>query len=66
MECKTVVGVYLMLKSSDFCTHELVHALEGLDEEGVLELEYELVLMKWSNLHKSMEFQYFVGNRKLG
>jgi len=58
-----------MLKSSDFCMHDLTHALDDLDEGEITistpTIEYELVLRKWSNLHDSMEFRCFVGNNEL-
>jgi len=78
MKCLTVGDVYLMLKSSDFCMHDLTHALDDLcDDDGNSDVddgkntiptptvEYELVLRKWSNLHDSMEFRCFVGNDEL-
>mmetsp|Transcript_22238 Transcript_22238/g.26406 ORF Transcript_22238/g.26406 Transcript_22238/m.26406 type:complete len:492 (+) Transcript_22238:76-1551(+) len=78
LKCLTVGDVYLMLKSSDFCMHDLTHALDDLcDDDGnsngddgkntipLPTVEYELVLRKWSNLHDSMEFRCFVGNDEL-
>jgi hypothetical protein len=69
LKCETVGDVYLLLKSSDFCMFDLEHALDDIDQTEVSEeeeeiLEYELVLRKWSNLHKSMEFRCFVSNHQ--
>lgn len=67
LKCETVGDVYLLLKSSDFCMFDLEHALDDIDQSNSFEesLEYELVLRKWSNLHKSMEFRCFVSNHEL-
>ena len=76
LKCETIGDVYLLLKSSDFCTHDLNHALEGIQlDEDRDELKrdqtiesifgYELVLRKWSHLHKSMEFRCFVSHHQL-
>jgi len=79
MKCSTVGDVYLMLKSSDFCMHDLIHALDNLDDVTTMgqkevaidvkdkkpNVEYELILRKWCNLHPSMEFRCFVGNYEL-
>lgn len=68
LKCETVGDVYLLLKSSDFCMFDLEHALDDIDQTEISEeevtLEYELVLRKWSNLHKSMEFRCFVSNHQ--
>lgn len=78
LKCETVGDVYLLLKSSDFCMFDLEHALDDiqLDDDHnndhndtnvdeSCEIEYELVLRKWSHLHKSMEFRCFVSNHEL-
>ena len=61
LKCKTPGDVYLLLKSSDFCMHDVLHAVEDMSK-----VNYELVLRKWCNLHPSMEFRCFVWNRELG
>lgn len=61
LKCKTPGDVYLLLKSSDFCMHDVLHAVEDTGK-----VNYELVLRKWCNLHPSMEFRCFVWNHKLG
>ena len=61
LKCETPGDVYLLLKSSDFVMHDLTHAVE--DPSNV---DYELVLRKWCNLHPSMEFRCFVYNNELG
>lgn len=69
MECSTPNDIYLLLKSSDFITHDLQHAFD--DTEDVPEGEenptipYHLVLRKWIMLNPSVEFRCFVRNRKL-
>jgi len=72
LKCETPGDVYLLLKSSDFCMHDLLHALDGVDASSLVipsekkTVEYELVLRKWCNLWASMEFRCFVAKHKLG
>ena len=69
LKCSTVGDVYLLLQSSDFCMFDLNHALDDIsDFDGNVDtnLDFELVLRKWSNLHPSMEFRCFVSSNDLG
>ena len=63
MECRTANEVYLLLKSSDFVTHDLEQAFDGCvaDQEPTL-IPYVLVLRKSFNLNPSLEFRCFVRN----
>ena len=68
MECRTPNDIYLLLKSSDFITHDLEHAFDGCtvpEGEAVPELPYHLVLRKAFNLNPALEFRCFIRNRKL-
>lgn len=74
MECRTPNDIYLLLKSSDFVTHDIAHAFddttEGTENEDGSPAEpptipYHLVLRKWIMLNPSVEFRCFVRNRKL-
>ncbi|PSN60283.1 D123-domain-containing protein [Corynespora cassiicola Philippines] len=67
MECRTPNDIYLLLKSSDFITHDLEHAFDDTadQDEGGPSVAYHLVLRKWINLSPSVEFRCFVRNRKL-
>lgn len=74
LECRTPGDIYLLLKSSDFITHDLEHALDDCvgDEERLGEIDpgpeninFHLVLRKWFQLNPSVEFRCFVRNRKL-
>ncbi len=67
MECRSANDVYLLLKSSDFITHDLEHAFDGCDmKEGeVPQIPYHLVLRKSFNLNPSLEFRVFIRNRCL-
>ncbi|KAF2003038.1 D123-domain-containing protein [Amniculicola lignicola CBS 123094] len=80
MECRTPNDIYLMLKSSDFVTHDLQHAFDDTAEEEASKedkdasaaaaaaappVPYHLVLRKWITLNPSVEFRCFVRNRKL-
>jgi D123 len=66
MECRTANEIYLLLKSSDFITHDLEQAFDGcLVDEETTSIPYVLVLRKSFNLNPSLEFRCFVRNRKL-
>lgn len=73
LECRTPGDVYLLLKSSDFCMHDVQQLQQSQQiEEGGKDsvdikaaLKAELVLRKWCNLHPSMEFRCFVWNRQI-
>jgi hypothetical protein len=70
MECQTANEIYLLLKSSDFVTHDLEHAFDDTDDQEETadmktEVPYHLVLRKWITLNPALEFRCFVRNRKL-
>jgi len=73
-ECRSPGDIYLLLKSSDFITHDLEHAFDdciddvmapGEDEVELDNIPYSLVLRKWFPLNPSMEFRCFVRGRRL-
>lgn len=63
MECRTANEIYLLLKSSDFITHDLEQAFDGCTDTA--DVPYHLVLRKSFNLNPSLEFRCFVRNKKL-
>eukprot|EP00537_Pseudo-nitzschia_pungens_P010930 CAMPEP_0172391300 /NCGR_PEP_ID=MMETSP1061-20121228/7737_1 /TAXON_ID=37318 /ORGANISM="Pseudo-nitzschia pungens, Strain cf. pungens" /LENGTH=399 /DNA_ID=CAMNT_0013121885 /DNA_START=158 /DNA_END=1357 /DNA_ORIENTATION=- len=80
MKCKTPGDVYLLLKSSDFCTHDILnHSLQDSrdynspNEDGNIDCSsssdisppLQLILRKWCNLNPSMEFRCFVRRHEL-
>lgn len=72
MDCRTPNDIYLLLKSSDFVTHDLEHAFDDtVDGEGpekdltTATIPYHLVLRKAFEMNPSVEFRCFVRNRKL-
>ncbi|KAF1844743.1 D123-domain-containing protein [Cucurbitaria berberidis CBS 394.84] len=68
MECRTPNDIYLLLKSSDFITHDLAHAFDDTANQSATpdpEISYHLVLRKWITLNPSVEFRCFVRNRRL-
>jgi hypothetical protein len=68
MECRTPNDIYLLLKSSDFVTHDLAHAFDDtidVDDHPNPEVPYHLVLRKWITLNPSVEFRCFVRDRWL-
>ena len=77
LKCKTPGDVYLLLKSSDFVVHDLLHAFDGVvDDEKEDEdtehgcsddpFQHQISVRQWCNLHPSMEFRCFVWNHTLG
>ncbi|KKZ66611.1 cell division cycle protein 123 [[Emmonsia] crescens] len=80
MQCSAPNDIYLLLKSSDFVTHDLEYAFDGCvsdtEEEEEEEQEeqksaekiripYHLVLRKYITLNPALEFRCFVRDRKL-
>lgn len=68
LKCKTPGDVYLLLKSSDFCLHDL-QTLQELNHQDNAKkeepLQLQLVLRKWCNFYPSMEFRCFVRDQTL-
>ncbi|KAK6541630.1 hypothetical protein TWF694_007429 [Orbilia ellipsospora] len=73
LKCTSASDVYLLLKSSNFITHDLEHAFDDTDDGpdmggNVLkqeDIQYALVLRKWVEVITSVEFRVFVKGRKL-
>ncbi|KAG9239355.1 D123-domain-containing protein [Amylocarpus encephaloides] len=68
MECSTPNDIYLLLKSSDFITHDLEHAFDDCVEGDSVQkedIEYVLVLRKWLKVSPSCEFRCFIKNRRI-
>lgn len=77
-QCRSPNDIYLLLKSSDFITHDLDHPFDDCvpdttnDESTpstvdspLPEVPYSLVLRKYVNFNPSLEFRCFVRNRVL-
>ena len=77
MQCTSPNDIYLLLKSSDFITHDLQHAFDDTDEGDAQKseegssvtnnpsIDYHLVLRKWILLNPAVEFRVFVRNKKI-
>lgn len=74
MECRSPNDIYLLLKSSDFITHDLEHAFDDCVDDSsesaeapktIADIPYHLVLRKYILLNPSVEFRCFVRRRKL-
>ena len=74
--CKTPGDVYLLLKSSDFCTHDVLYEslkdcrdyaveLDEKDSNQDIHPPLQIILRKWCNLNPSMEFRCFVRNHEM-
>jgi hypothetical protein len=65
MRCSEVSEILILLKASDFISHDLNCAFEHCcDQEEMKQSELQIVLnlRKWSNLIPSREFRVFVKN----
>lgn len=66
MQCHNATDLYLLLKSSDYITHDLDHAFDCVtSDEPTPDYQRQLVLRKWANINPSMEFRCFVRDRQL-
>ncbi|EFW98702.1 cell cycle control protein cdc123 [Grosmannia clavigera kw1407] len=80
MQCRTPDDVYLLLKSSNFITHDLEHAFDGCipasapmapsstsapATDSSLGFQPVLVLRSSFNMHTALEFRCFVKHRNL-
>lgn len=69
LRCETPGDVYLLVKSSDFCLHDVLRKAwkesEQYRDASQAPPKLELVLRKWCNLHPSMEFRCFVRRHEL-
>jgi hypothetical protein len=72
LQCRSADDVYLLLKSSDFVTHDLEHAFDDcvddndeLSQTTINDIPYHLVLRKYFQLNPSLEFRCFVRKRKI-
>lgn len=69
LKCETPGDIYLLIKSSDFCLHDVLrNALKDCEdyEETISPPKLQLVLRKWCNLYPNMEFRCFVRQNELG
>ncbi|KAL3458678.1 cell division cycle protein, partial [Aspergillus heterothallicus] len=74
MQCQTPNDIYLLLKSSDFITHDLEHPFDDCVPDtsysptptpSTPQVQYNLVLRKYVNFNPSLEFRCFVRDRVL-
>ncbi|KAH8108660.1 D123-domain-containing protein [Phellopilus nigrolimitatus] len=68
LKCTSPMEVYILLKSSDFITHDVSpeSVFDGcLPEARTVPYELELVLRKWYHVDPSREFRCFVRSGKL-
>ncbi|KAF8427265.1 cell division cycle protein-like protein [Tirmania nivea] len=74
LECRSASDIYLLLKSSDFITHDLEHPFDDscnlrttakLPPTTQKTIPYYLVLRKFFTINPSVEFRVFVKARKI-
>lgn len=65
LKCTCPSDVYLLLKSSDFISHDLTQPFDACDDPTSSDVQYELVLRKWTDINPGMEFRCFVKNKKV-
>ncbi|XP_064632361.1 translation initiation factor eIF2 assembly protein-like isoform X2 [Lineus longissimus] len=64
--CKSLGDVLLLLKSSDFITHDLTIPFSDCDNSSDFDdVAYELVLRQWHDIQPGMEFRCFVKNKTI-
>nr|XP_054750899.1 cell division cycle protein 123 homolog [Lytechinus pictus] len=64
LKCNTFNDIILLLKSSNFISHDLTKPFELCNEaEQGGQVQYELVLRRWIEIPPSMEFRVFVANQ---
>ncbi|CAF1440095.1 unnamed protein product [Rotaria sordida] len=68
LKCMNLADIFLLLKSSDFITHDICEPFKFCydDTDNLLTtIQYVLVLRKWSALQPSKEFRCFVKNHRI-
>ncbi len=69
LSCDRLSDVYILLRSSDFISHDLNEPFDKCDDQGEsqsqAEIKYHLVLREWIAINPSMEFRCFVLKNKL-
>ncbi|TQS33582.1 hypothetical protein Golomagni_06067, partial [Golovinomyces magnicellulatus] len=66
LKCTSPNDIYLLLKSSSFVSHDLVHAFDGCTEAPATRpFSPVLVLRPFFNPHVALEFRCFVKHRSL-
>ncbi|KAE8354785.1 cell division cycle protein [Aspergillus coremiiformis] len=70
LQCRTPNDIYLLLKSSDFISHDLELPFDDcvpdtVESTAMPNVPYHLVLRKYVNFNPSLEFRCFVRNRVL-
>ncbi|XP_069950951.1 translation initiation factor eIF2 assembly protein [Cherax quadricarinatus] len=67
LRCCTPGDVYLLLKSSNFVTHDLTAPFKDCDDVNVADtnIDYCLVLRGWMEINPAHEFRCFVRNKEL-
>ncbi|XP_061662726.1 cell division cycle protein 123 homolog [Syngnathoides biaculeatus] len=67
LQCQNLSEIFLLFKSSDFITHDLTEPFLHCNDQDSPDpnINYELVLRKWSELIPGGEFRCFVKENKL-
>lgn len=67
MKCVSATDIYMLLKASQYITHDLTEAYDLCHDKSEEQKDqgFELVLRKWLDINKSVEFRCFVKDRQL-
>ena len=67
LKCTQLSQIYLLLKSSEFLSHDLLDPFHGCDDSdaSASQVEYVLVLRKWKEINPGFEYRCFVKNKEL-
>lgn len=65
--CESLSDIYILLRSSDFVSHDLNYPFDGCDDAVTAknELKYFLIMRRWLDLNPMMEFRCFVRENTL-
>ena len=68
LQCTQLSQIYLLLKSSEFLSHDLLTPFDCCEEDSVTpnpEVDYVLVLRKWTEINPGYEYRCFVKDKEL-
>ncbi|RNA08611.1 cell division cycle 123-like protein [Brachionus plicatilis] len=70
LSCCSLSDIYMLLKSSDFISHDLNQAFSQCEDneemrQTIDSFEYKLIMREWVNINPSMEFRCFVNKDRL-
>ena len=67
LKCTKLSDIYLLLKSSEFARHDLRQPFKDCEDGDLVQpnVDYVLILRKWTDINPGHEFRCFVKNKSL-